>query len=336
MSEKLTTYEMATMLETIATDVNGAVASSLMKTLLSKNITIDDWNTFAKILADHSINDIVLQEFSKAVVEHLESLANEQGAQKNEITTLQTDVGILQTDVSTLQGNVSTLQGNVGTLQTDVDTLQTDMSGAKDEITILKDRMELAETDISVNAGDITRLYDSVDENTTGISDLKESKLDKTGGTVSGDLEVAGNLWVIGQTFESVLEKLNVRDAVIVTNAEGATLAVLSGFATRTGSDTTYGIMYDPASDSVKLGLVTVDENGVYRFADGEGSPVATRADSANMVDGNIVTWNKLYKRIQTTNIPAAVDAVPTEGSNNLITSGAVYSAIVQTLNTEV
>lgn len=30
------------------------------------------------------------------------------------------------------------------------------------------------------------------------------------------------------------------------------------------------------------------------------------------------------------------IDSVPTEGSNNLITSGAVYSAIVQTLNTEV
>lgn len=33
---------------------------------------------------------------------------------------------------------------------------------------------------------------------------------------------------------------------------------------------------------------------------------------------------------------PAYIDSVPTEGSNNLITSGAVYSAIVQTLNTEV
>lgn len=30
------------------------------------------------------------------------------------------------------------------------------------------------------------------------------------------------------------------------------------------------------------------------------------------------------------------IDSVPTEGSNNLITSGAVYSAIMQALNTEV
>ena len=33
---------------------------------------------------------------------------------------------------------------------------------------------------------------------------------------------------------------------------------------------------------------------------------------------------------------PTYIDSVPTEGSNNLITSGAVYSAIVQALNTEV
>ena len=122
MSEKLTTNEMATMLEKIATDPNGAVASSLMKTLLSKNITIDDWNTFAKILADHSINDTVLQEFSKAVVEYLEALDSKD----------------------------KSLTDNIGTLQTDVGVLKTDMSGAKEDITILKDRMEMAKNDIEI------------------------------------------------------------------------------------------------------------------------------------------------------------------------------------------
>lgn len=52
--------------------------------------------------------------------------------------------------------------------------------------------------------------------------------------------------------------------------------------------------------------------------------------------DGKVVTWNAEKRRMETTSIPAAVDATPTEGSSNLITSGAVYSAIVQTLNTEV
>lgn len=315
MSEKLTTSEMATMLEKIATDVNGAVASSLMKTLLSKNITIDDWNTFAKILVDHSINDTVLQEFSEAVVEYLKALDSKDTSLTNDISTLQT---------------------NVGTLQTNVGTLQTDMSGAKEDVTILKDRMDLAETDISTNAGDVTRLFDSVDKNTTDIADLKSSKLDKTGGTISGNLDILGNLNVLGKTIQTILENLNVEAAVIATNANGATLTTLSGFVTRIDLDTTYGIMYDPASNSVKLGIVTTDENGVWRFADGEGSPVATRADSDAMVDRKVVTWNATNKRMETTSIPAVVDDTPTEGSNNLITSGAVYSAIVQTLNTEV
>lgn len=43
-----------------------------------------------------------------------------------------------------------------------------------------------------------------------------------------------------------------------------------------------------------------------------------------------------LYAYDSTGDISQAVDTVPTEGSQNLITSGAVYSAIVQTLNTEV
>lgn len=181
---------------------------------------------------------------------------------------------------------------DISTLQTNVGNLQTDMSVAKND-----------------------------------IADLKESKLDKTGGTISGNLEVTGNLNVLGKTIESVLEKLNVKDAVIVTNADGSTLTVLSGFATRTGTDTTYGIMYDPASDSVKLGIVTVDENGVYHFADGEGSPVATRADSANMSNGKIVTWNATKRRMETTTIPAVVDSAPTNGSSNLVTSGAVWQS---------
>ena len=105
MSEKLTTNEMATMLEKIATDVNGAVASSLMKTLLSKNITIDDWNTFAKILADHSINDTVLQEFSKAVVEYLKSLDSTNTALSADISALQTNIATILTDVQILYGS---------------------------------------------------------------------------------------------------------------------------------------------------------------------------------------------------------------------------------------
>lgn len=322
MSGKLTTSEMATMLEKIATDVNGAVASSLMKTLLSKNITIDDWNTFAKILADHSINDTVLQEFSEAVVEYLKALDSKDTSLTNNIGTLQTDVGVLQS--------------NVGTLQSNVGTLQTDMSGAKDEITTLKDRMDLAETDISTNAGDVTRLFDSVDKNTTDIADLKSSKLDKTGGTISGNLDILGNLNVLGKTIQTILETLNVKDTVVVTNANGTTLTVLSGFATYKDLYNAYGIMYDPTSDSVKLGIVTVDENGVWHFKTGEGSPVATRADSTDMNDGKVIKWNAEKRRMETTSIPAAVDATPTEGSSNLITSGAVYSAIVQTLNTEV
>lgn len=123
MSEKLTTSEMAAILEKIATDSNGAVASSLMKTLLSKNITIDDWNTFAKILADHSINDTVLQEFSKAVVKYLESLDSKDKSLANNIGTLQTDISANAGDITRLTERVYDTEGYISVLQTDVQIL---------------------------------------------------------------------------------------------------------------------------------------------------------------------------------------------------------------------
>ena len=83
-------------------------------------------------------------------------------------------------------------------------SVKIDFDEFKNEITILKGRMELAETDIGTLQTDMSVANDE-------IANLKESKLDKTGGTISGDLEVAGTLFVNGKNYETTVSSLTDR-----------------------------------------------------------------------------------------------------------------------------
>ena len=54
--------------------------------------------------------------------------------------------------------------------------------------------------------------------------------------------------------------------------------------------------MYDPTTDSVKLGLGTIDETGKFTFSE-NGNPVAVRADSSLLVDGHLIKWDATNNR---------------------------------------
>lgn len=140
------------------------------------------------------------------------------------------------------------------------------------------------------------------------VASLEARKFDKAGGGISGDVNIGGDvsiggdLYVAGNSSIQEAGHLKIKDAVIITNSDGEKLAVLSGLAIRKGKneynvDETYGIMYDPASNSVKLGLVYTDDNGNYQFLAGEGQPVATRADSAELAEHGIALWDAANHR---------------------------------------
>lgn len=119
-------------------------------------------------------------------------------------------------------------------------------------------------------------------------------KFDKTGGAISGDVDIQGNLTVIGTaTYENV-QSLNVKDAIIVTNIDGEPLnAALSGLAIKKNSSKAYGLMYDPTDDTVKFGEGVLDaENKHFTFSEYEGKPIATRADSKDLVEAHIIKWD--------------------------------------------
>lgn len=127
------------------------------------------------------------------------------------------------------------------------------------------------------------------------VDDGLSRKLNTVGGSITGNLEIAGNLTVRGTTTTEKAETLAVKDSVIVTNADGAALgATLSGIAIKKDGENTYGVMYDPSDDSVKLGLGTLDAENSFTFNESgtDGKAIATRADSSALTDGHLVSWD--------------------------------------------
>lgn len=120
--------------------------------------------------------------------------------------------------------------------------------------------------------------------------------LEKTGGTISGNLSVQGNLNIAGTTVTKDTETLLVKDNIVVTNSNKVELLNLSGLAINKNANQTYGIMYDPTTDSVKLGLGSIDEAGKFTFSE-NGNPVAVRADSSLLVDGHLIKWDATNNR---------------------------------------
>lgn len=120
-----------------------------------------------------------------------------------------------------------------------------------------------------------------------------EKKYDKTGGAISGDVSIQGDLTVSGTTTTEKEKQLLVEENVIATNANKVDLkTLLSGLAINKNSSATYGIMYDPADDTVKFGEGTLDANRKFVFKTGEGKPLAVRANSADFTDAHLVKWD--------------------------------------------
>lgn len=140
------------------------------------------------------------------------------------------------------------------------------------------------------------RVNDAVDdEDVVNLGQLTTILLDyllKSGGIISGNLSIQGDLEVRGTTKTTEEETLNVKDSIVVTNSSGADLsATLAGFVIRLNATDCYGIIYDASSESVKLGKGKITD-GKFTFNSGEGNAVAVRADGTLMTNGHLVKWD--------------------------------------------
>lgn len=156
-----------------------------------------------------------------------------------------------------------------------------------------------------------------------------DSKLDSTGGTITGDLAVQGNLTVAGTTKSEKNKSLVVEDNVIVTNANKVDLQVLlSGLAINKSEATTYGIMYDPADDTVKFGQGTLDKDNRFTFNEGEGSPLAIRDNASTFTNAHLVKWDSTSNKFVDAGIAAEKVALLDE--QNTFTTPNTFTQEIQ------
>lgn len=140
-----------------------------------------------------------------------------------------------------------------------------------------------------------------------------DTKYDKTGGTIGGNVVITGDLTVNGTQHINNTENLNVENAMIYSNANGATLATNGGIGIKKNATDVYGIVYDPTSDSVKLGIGKSDANGRFTFNANEGQPVAIRDDSSKFTNNNLVKWDSTNHKLVDAgkNVENLVDKLP-------------------------
>ena len=118
-----------------------------------------------------------------------------------------------------------------------------------------------------------------------------DKKFDKAGGAITGDVAIQGDLTVSGTTTTEKQKTVIVEDNVLTTNANKVDLkTLLSGIAINKNKDTTYGIMYDPTTDTVKFGEGALDKNNKFTFKN--GNAISVRADSADFTDAHLVSWD--------------------------------------------
>ena len=220
------------------------------------------------------------------------------------------------------------LRATLTVIQENVTELQTSVRGLRGEVSMIETDLEQVHTDLGEKAN-----KDYVD------TELGK-KLDKTGGPINGDLLVGGelrvlddtiiigNLTVHGTTITEDAETIMSKANVIVTNSEGAPLTQLSGIGIRTNATLVYGIMYDPGDDTVKLGEGTLDANNEFTFNSGEGTAVATRADSAMWTNGHLSMWNAAEYRFVDSGI--AADNVVTVNTAQQITGAKTFAQAVR------
>lgn len=268
-------------------------------------------------LNEQSLNPIANSLFATRIIAIGSSLTGHKNNKTNphNVTAAQIGLGNVNTELAAVERDLSThtkdtdnphnvtaAQVGLGNVNNTSDTdkpVSTKQAAAikvvQDDVTAHKNSKSNphAVTAAQVGLGNVNNTSDANKPVSTAQQTALDKKIDKAGGTFSGNVAIQGNLTVSGTTTTESETQLAVKENVIVTNADKANLqALLSGLAINKNSTATYGIMYDPADDTVKFGEGTLDANRKFVFKAGEGHPLAIRADSSQFTDAVLVKWN--------------------------------------------
>lgn len=132
---------------------------------------------------------------------------------------------------------------------------------------------------------------------------VDDNFVSKTGDTITGNLAITGKLQVQGTTETVDAITYKIENNVIEFNPNKIINETwLTGLAINKGLDGetdlgTYGIMYDPSTDSVKLGFGQVNEENKFKFNENESAPIATREEfNDSWKDDAIFVFDKTTK----------------------------------------
>lgn len=112
------------------------------------------------------------------------------------------------------------------------------------------------------------------------------------------DLIVRGTLTTLGGSTSEIHETIKVKNNIIVLR-EGATTAptTSSGLVININRTASYGITYEPSTDSVNLSYGQLSADGTEFTVDKtQSNPITIRDDSDSIENGNIVKWVKESK----------------------------------------
>lgn len=201
-----------------------------------------------------------------------------------------------------------------------------------------------------VNESDIDEAVEQAMEDANFVSTTKQTPQAVQGDfTIGGNAVIVGNLTVEGTEYINDVETIQSENTLIITNysEEGAALTTLSGVVAITGekeNDEYPAIavaVYDPADETLKLGTGTYAD-GEFT-PDGDLQPLATRRESTDMTDGNLVKWNAEDNTLEDAGVAISAadksawdakqnaltfDDAPTQDSANPVKSGGVYTAL--------
>lgn len=166
----------------------------------------------------------------------------------------------------------------------------------------------LTATSLTANSADVSGLSvkNNTKLNTAEVSNSLSINKDDTanfinlsnGSISTKDLIVRGTLTTLGGSTSEVHETIKVKNNIIVLR-EGATTAptTSSGLVININRTSSYGITYEPSTDSVNLSYGQLSADGTEFTVDKtQSNPITIRDDSDSIENGNIVKWVKESK----------------------------------------
>lgn len=208
-----------------------------------------------------------------------------------------TPILITLTDNTTVGLVVSAENGKDGTSAT-VDIVQ---ATGQSTTSVMSQKAVTDELNKKANTSDIPTKTSQLENNsnyaTKSYVDTQDNKkLDKAGGSITGNLTIGGNLIVNGATTSIDSTTLKVSDKLIeVAKDNTAKLITPAGIVVPKYDGTNYGALVIDSDGNAQVGDVKLDSSGNIDVTNSDLQILATRE---GLTDGNLVKWDGTKKTL--------------------------------------